>query len=57
MFLTWANLARGDREAALRHAEEAIAAKDPWVSSHPWMCAAMAASDPSVDELLAAALP
>ena len=57
MFLTWAHLARGQPEAALRYAEEALAAKDPWVLPHHWMCSVFAVSDPHVDDLLATTLP
>jgi TolB-like protein/tetratricopeptide (TPR) repeat protein len=57
MFLTWVHLARGEPEAALRCAREALTAKDPWVSPHRVMCPAIVPADPLVDELLAGALP
>jgi Flp pilus assembly protein TadD len=57
MFLTWVHLARGEPEAALRCAGEALTAKDPWVSPHRVMCPAIVPADPLVDDLLAGALP
>jgi len=55
MFLTWVHLARGEPEAALRCAEEALAAKDPWVIPHRMICPAVVPADPLVDDLLASA--
>jgi tetratricopeptide (TPR) repeat protein len=57
MLLSWAHIAAGESEAALRYAEEALEAKDPWVIAHPWICSAIAASDPRVDDLIRPALP
>jgi serine/threonine-protein kinase len=52
MFLTWLHLARGEPESALRCAEEALAAKDPWASTHRMFCPGIVPTDPLVDELL-----
>ena len=57
MFLTWVHLARGEPEAALRCAGEALTAKDPWISPHRVICPAIVPADPLVDDLLASALP
>jgi TolB-like protein/Flp pilus assembly protein TadD len=55
MLRTWVHLARGEPEAARHTAEEALAALDPWVTSHRLMCPALVPSDPRVDDLLASA--
>jgi serine/threonine protein kinase/Flp pilus assembly protein TadD len=57
MFLTWLHLARGEPEAALRRAEEALAAKDPWFSTHLLMSPAIVPANPHVDGLVAGVLP
>jgi Flp pilus assembly protein TadD len=41
MFLAWLHLARGEPESALRCAEKALAANDPWVSPHRLYCPAI----------------
>jgi serine/threonine protein kinase/Tfp pilus assembly protein PilF len=51
-FFTWAHLARGEPESALRCAEEALAAKDPWISTHHLLCPGIVPADPLVDDLL-----
>ncbi len=57
MFLTWLHLARGESEAALRCAGEALTAKDPWVIPHRVMCPAIVPADPLMDDLFGSALP
>jgi len=57
MFLTWVHLARGEPEAALRCAGEALTAKDPWVRAHRLFCPAIVPADPLVDDFLAGDLP
>ena len=57
MFLTWVHLARGEPEAALSCAGEALTAKDPWVSPHRLICPAIVPADLLVDDLLVSALP
>jgi hypothetical protein len=57
MFLTWMHLARGELEAALRCAGEALTAKDPWVCTHRVMCADIVPVDPLVDDLVLSVLP
>jgi serine/threonine protein kinase/tetratricopeptide (TPR) repeat protein len=54
MFLTWAHLAQGETDAAFRQAEEALAAKDPWVNVHGLYSPAIVPADPRVDALIAA---
>ncbi len=57
MFLTWVHLARGEPEAALHCAGEALTAKDPWVIPHRVMCPAIVPANPLVDDLVAGDLP
>jgi hypothetical protein len=57
MFLAWVHLARGEPEAALRCAAEALTAKDPWVIPHGVMCPAIVPANPLVDDLVAGDLP
>jgi tetratricopeptide (TPR) repeat protein len=57
MLRTWVHLARGESEAALRTAQEALDAMDPWVVTHPHLCPALVPADPAVEERLAPALP
>jgi adenylate cyclase len=57
MFLAWLHLGRGEPEAALCRAEEALAAKDPWVTTHLSMSPAIVPADPRVDGLVAGVLP
>jgi Flp pilus assembly protein TadD len=57
MFLAWLHLARGELEAALCRAEEALVAKDPWVSGHRLISPTIVPADPRVDELIAGVLP
>jgi serine/threonine protein kinase/Flp pilus assembly protein TadD len=57
MFLAWLHLARGEPEAALRCAEEALAAKDPWVTTHLVMSPAILPADPHINNLVAGVLP
>ena len=56
MFLTWVHLARGEPEAALRCAREALIAKDPWVFPHRVICPAIVPADQHVDDLILGAL-
>ena len=53
MFLAWAHLARGETDRALRRAEDAVAAKDPWVSVHQLYSPALVPAEPRVDALIA----
>ena len=57
MFLAWLYLARGEPEAALGRAEEALAAKDPWFSSYRVFSPAIVPADPLVDDLVAGVFP
>jgi serine/threonine protein kinase/Flp pilus assembly protein TadD len=57
MFFSWLHLARGEPEAALRCAEEALAAKDPWVTTHLVMSPAILPADPHINNLVAGVLP
>jgi len=54
MLLAWAHMARGETEAALHRVQEALAAKDPWVSFHGIYNRAIVPPEPSVDALIAA---
>ena len=53
MFLVWAHLARGEAEQALRRVQEALAAKDPWVTVHRLYSPAIVPADPRIDALIA----
>jgi len=53
MLLAWAHLVRDERDAALRRAEEALAAKDPWVSAHRLYTQAIVPSEPRIEMLIA----
>jgi serine/threonine protein kinase/tetratricopeptide (TPR) repeat protein len=55
IFLAWLHLARGEREAALRRAEEALEAKDPWFGPHRVYSSVIVPADPQVDDLVAGA--
>jgi serine/threonine-protein kinase len=57
MFLAWLHLARGEPEAALDRAKEALAAKDPWFCSHRIFCPVIVPPDPLVDDLFASVFP
>ena len=57
MFLAWLHLARGEPKAALDHAEEALAAKDPWFCPHRVMSPVIVPADPLVDDLVASVFP
>lgn len=56
MFLCWLHLARGEPEAALHHAEQALAGNDPWASTHHAVCPTMVPPHPLVDDLFASVL-
>jgi len=53
MLLAWTHLVRGEHEAALRLAEEALAVKDPHVSSHRLFSPAVVPAEPRFDTLIA----
>jgi serine/threonine-protein kinase len=53
MLLALAHLVRGEREAALRRAAEAIAVNDPHVSSHRLLSPAIIPPEPGFDALIA----
>ena len=53
MLLAWAHLARGEHEAALRRAEEALTVEDPHVSSHRLVSPAIVPAEPRFDTLIA----
>jgi len=53
VLLAWAHTIRGERDAAVRRAEEALAAKDPWVSAHRLYRLAVVPAEPGVDALIA----
>jgi len=53
MFLAWAHLARGEADLALRRAEEALAAKDPWVTVHHLYSSRLVPAEARVDALIA----
>jgi len=57
MFLAWLHLARGEPDAALNRAEEALAVKDPWFSPHRVFSPAIVPADPLVDDLVAGVFP
>jgi len=52
MFLAWLHLARGEPDAALDRAKEALAAKDPWFSTHRVFSPTLVPPDPLVDDLV-----
>jgi len=53
MFLAWAHLARRETDQALRRAEEALVAKDPWVTVHRLYSPAILPAEPQVGALIA----
>lgn len=53
MFLARPHLARGEGDAALRRVEEALAAKDPWVSTHHIFSPGVVPAEPRIDALIA----
>jgi hypothetical protein len=55
MLLAWAHLVRGERDAALRRLEEAVAGRDPHVSSHRLFSPAIVPGDPPFDAQVAKA--
>jgi serine/threonine-protein kinase len=58
MCLAWAHASRGETEAGLRRVEEALAAKDPWVSSHAsFYSLGILTPEPRFDALIASAFP
>jgi TolB-like protein/Flp pilus assembly protein TadD len=57
MLLAWLHLARGEPEAALSRAEESLAAKDPWVTTHFLISPGIVPADPRIDDLIAGVLP
>jgi serine/threonine-protein kinase len=54
MLLAWAHMAQGESEAALHRAQEALGAKDPWISFHGIYNRAIVPPEPTVDALIAA---
>ncbi|MHC4922449.1 MAG: hypothetical protein ACYTKC_23070, partial [Planctomycetota bacterium] len=57
VFLAWLHLARSEPEASLRRAKEALAANDPWATTHRALSPILVPADPLVDDLLAGVLP
>jgi serine/threonine protein kinase/tetratricopeptide (TPR) repeat protein len=53
MLLAWAHTTRGETDAALRCVEEALAAKDPWISAHRLNRRAVVPAEPRVDAVIA----
>jgi serine/threonine protein kinase/tetratricopeptide (TPR) repeat protein len=57
MFLARVHLTRGEQDAALEKAREALASNDPWISPQRLYSRALGLSDPRIDALIESALP
>jgi serine/threonine protein kinase/tetratricopeptide (TPR) repeat protein len=57
MLIAWLHIIRGEGEAALERVEEALEAKDPWVTAHRLYSPAIVPAEPRVDALLDTVLP
>ncbi len=52
--VAWVHTTRGETDAAVRRLEEALVAKDPWVSAHRLYTQALVPAEPRVEALIAA---
>ncbi|MGE5235073.1 MAG: protein kinase domain-containing protein [Acidobacteriota bacterium] len=57
MLLAWIHVTRGEPEAAAQRVREALAVGDPWVTTHLLYSPSIIPPEPTVDALIATALP